>query len=146
MADFRGAERERIFGDDLRLMEQVGGLDLAPGSRGDLALAHGNDNIIQALILRLRVKRGELEAIGWPDYGSRLHELIGEPNIARTHQRVMAYAREALEPDPRVREITDIRAVASERDTVSLYMEILLIDTPNPLNLVYDLNLEAQTP
>ena len=91
MVDLREPERERLFGDDLRLVEQVGGLDLMPGSRGDLALAHGNDNIIQALILRLRVKRGELEAIGWPDYGSRLHELIGQKSqfIIATHSPII---------------------------------------------------------
>jgi phage baseplate assembly protein W len=134
-------EREKLFGSDLQLIDRAGGMDLVPDHIGDLALAQGNENIVQALALRLKVKQGELAGVGWPDYGSRIHEVIGEPNIPRTHARLMAYAREALEPDPRVQEITEIQAVALERDTVRLYIDITLIDQPNPLNLVYDVGL-----
>ena len=134
-------EREKLFGNDLQLVDRAGGMDLVPDHIGDLALAQGNENIVQALALRLKVKQGELTNVGWPDYGSRIHEVIGEPNIPRTHARLMAYAREALEPDPRVQEITEIQAVALERDTVRLYIDITLIDQPNPLNLVYDVGL-----
>jgi hypothetical protein len=138
-------ERAKLFGDDLRLALYAGGLDLAPDNAGDLDLTHGNDNIVQALTLRLMVRRGELAPLGWPTYGSRIHELIGELNNARTHIKLMAFARAALEQDARVREITDIRTLVlpGERDVVRLQIEILLIDRPNPLNLVYDVNLEA---
>lgn len=139
MADL--TERERLFGSDLALVERAGGLDLVPDHLGDLALAQGSDNIVQALTLRLKVRRGELTGLGWPDYGSRIHELIGEPNIPRTHARLMAYAREALEPDPRVQEITEVQAVIIDRDSVRLYIDLTLIDQPNPLNLVYDVGL-----
>ena len=135
-------DREQLFGDDLRLAERAGGLDVLPDSAGDLALARGNDNIVQALTLRLKVKRGELAGVGWPDYGSRLHELIGEPNIPRTHARLMAYAREALEPDPRVQEVSAIQAFVLERNTVRLNIDVLLITEPNALNLVFDQSLE----
>jgi phage baseplate assembly protein W len=139
-------ERARLFGDDLRLGQIARGADLLPDQAGDLDLATGVDNIVQALTLRLLVRRGELAPLGWPDYGSRLHELIGEPNIRRTHLRLMAFAREAVEADPRVAEVRQIRARAlpRERDTVRLELEVTLIAEPTPANLVFDVNLEAR--
>src|SRR5918992_24562 len=111
-------ERARLFGNDLRLSLMAPGVDLMPDNAGDLDLATGVDNIVQALTLRLLVRRGELAPLGWPDYGSRLHELIGEPNVRRTHLRLMAFAREAVEADPRVVEVTQVRALPGERDVV----------------------------
>jgi phage baseplate assembly protein W len=136
-------ERQRLFGDDLQLYGRNETYDLRPNGAGDLGLAHGNENVIQALTLRLRVRRGELAPLGWPAYGSRLHELIGEPNIGRIHVRLMAYARSAIEEDPRVAEVSAINASPSERDTVRLTMEIRLIEEPNPLNMVFDFDLEG---
>lgn len=138
-------ERQRLFGDDLELHSRNETYDLRPDGTGDLGLAHGNENIIQALTLRLRVRRGELAPLGWPDYGSRLHELIGEPNINRVHVRLMAYARSAIEEDPRVAEVSQVtaRVLPGEREIVRLTMDILLIDQPNPLNLVFDFDLEG---
>jgi phage baseplate assembly protein W len=141
-------ERERLFGNDLFLREYAEGLDLTQHQQGlpggDLALARGNDNIVQALTLRLRVRKGELAPLGWPDYGSRLHELIGEPDVSRTHLKLQAFARQAIEADPRVSRIHSIQTVSlpGERDTVRLMMDIQLIDSPHPLNLVFDLPLE----
>jgi phage baseplate assembly protein W len=136
-------ERERLFGDDLRLRDGAAGMDLVRHGGGDLDLAHGNDAIAQALYLRLMVRRGELARIGWPDYGSRLHELIGEPSAARTHARVMALAREAVEADPRVEAVTQISAAVppGDRDVVRVELEVQLITEQNPLNLVFDVAL-----
>ncbi|MBI1929545.1 GPW/gp25 family protein [Candidatus Poribacteria bacterium] len=138
-------EREKLFGNDLRLVERTGGLDLAPDAAGDLDLAQGNDNIIQALMLRLKVRKGELAPLGWPNYGSRIHELIGEPNNSRTHVILMAHARNAIEQDPRVAEVKSVRTqpLPGERNVVRILMEITLINEPNPINLVFPVNLEA---
>lgn len=136
-------ERQRLFGDDLELYRRNETYDLRPDGAGDLGLARGNENIVQALTLRLRVRRGELAQLGWADYGSRLHELIGEPNINRVHVRLMAYARSTIEEDPRVAEVSEISAAPGERDTVRLTMDIRLIEEPNPLNLVFDFDLEG---
>jgi phage baseplate assembly protein W len=137
--------RADLFGQDLQIVERAGGLDLSADSLGDLALAQGNDNIVQALLLRLRVRKGELAPLGWPDYGSRLYELIGEPNNQRTHVKLMAFARSAVEQDPRVAEVESVttQLIPGERDGVRVLMDVLLIDQPNPLNLVFTLNLSA---
>lgn len=136
-------ERSQLFGNDLRLFEEGGAFDLTADRSGDLALAAGNENIAQALTLRLLVRRGELAALGWPTYGSRLHELVGEPNNRRTHTMLMAYARAAVEQDPRVVEVTAMRAyvLPGERDVARLELEISLITENNPLNLVFDVRL-----
>ena len=138
-------ERTRLFGTDLRLLWTAPGGDLVPDAAGDLDLATGADNIVQALTLRLLVRRGELARLGWPDFGSRLHELIGEPNIRRTHLRLMAYAREAVEADPRVVEVAQIQATVlpGERDVARLDLDVVLISEPTPVNLVFDVNLGA---
>ena len=136
-------ERAGLFGDDLQVVDRAGGLDLLGDPSGDLALAHGNDNIAQALVLRLRVRKGELARLGWAEYGSRLHELIGEPNNTRTHVKLMAFARAAVEQDPRVLEVkaVETKVIPGERDIVRILMEVALISTPNPLNLVFDMKL-----
>ena len=137
--------RETLFGNDLQLAQRANGYDLLPDLHGDLAQAQGNDNIVQALTLRLLVRKGELARLGLPDYGSRLYELIGEPNNTRTHVKLMAFARSAIEQDPRVQKITDIQTqvIPGEREVVRLNMAIQLITEQNPLNLVLDIHLEA---
>jgi phage baseplate assembly protein W len=139
-------ERERIFGSDLRVAERAPGFDLVRNAAGDIDLAQGNDNIVQALTLRLRVRKGELAPLGWPDYGSRLHELIGEPNNSRTQVILMAHARTAIEQDPRVSQVKDVRTevLPGDREAVRVFMDIALIDTPVPLHLVFDVSLERQ--
>jgi phage baseplate assembly protein W len=136
-------ERHRLFGTDLRLERRREPFDLRPDRAGDLELARGDENIAQALTLRLRVRRGELAPLGWPAYGSRLHELIGEPNVNRTRVKLMAYAREAIEEDPRVAEVTGVKADPQERSIVLLTMEIRLVDQPDPLRMIFDFDLEA---
>jgi phage gp46-like protein len=137
------ANRDLLFGTDLRLLERSGSLDLVGDSVGDLTLSHGAETISQALTLRLLIRRGALARLGWPDYGSRLHELTGEPNNQRTQVLAMAYARAAVEEDPRVKEITMLRASADpgDRTTVHLEMEVELITENTPLNLVFDVRL-----
>jgi len=138
--------RAELFGNDLRVLREgpvedvAGDLDLIRNIRGDLDKASGNDNVVQALLLRLLVRKGELERLGWPDYGSRLHELIGEPNNTRTQVKLMAFARAAVERDPRVLEVVAIQArvLPGARNVIRLEMEVQLIVEQSPLNLVFD--------
>lgn len=136
-------ELQRLFGTDLRLETRREPYDLRPDRAGDLELARGEENISQALTLRLLVRKGELAPLGWPTYGSRLHEIIGEPNTQRTRLRLMAYAREAIEADPRVVEVVAVSADPRERNVVRLTMEVRLVDRPELLRKVFDFDLEA---
>ncbi len=91
------------------------------------------------------MRKGELALLGWPDYGSRLHELIGEPDLPRTRLKAQVFAREAVEADARVRrvEAIEVVSIAGERTLLRLAMQVLLIDAPTPLDLVFDLALEG---
>jgi phage baseplate assembly protein W len=133
------------MGADIRLADGAQGLDLVAGGGGDLAIAAGPGNMEQALRLRLMVRRGELGPLGWPNYGSRIHELIGQPNTQRTRTILMAHARAAITEDPRVARIAALQArvLPGERDTIQLDMEIEIIGAPTPLNLVFDVDLGA---
>lgn len=131
-----------LYGHDLALTGTLSA-DLTPAATGDLAMTTGVENIAQALGMRLRVRVGELARLGFPDYGSRLHEVLGEPNTQRTRLLLLAHARTAVEQDPRVAEVADATATVlpGERDVVRLALSVLLITEPNPLNLVFDVRL-----
>jgi phage baseplate assembly protein W len=140
-------EAEIGYGNDILLRDLAGDLDLAlegmGDTGGDLDLSRGEDNVIQALTLRLRIRQGELEALGWPRFGSRLHELIGQPLVPRTFLKLQAYAREAIEGDPRVAKVLDtrIQILPSDREAVRLSADIRLISADTPVRLSLELSL-----
>lgn len=75
---------------------------------GDLRLTRGRANLAQAILNRLFTRQGELGALGHPQYGSRLYQLIGEPNTRRTHALADLYIRESLAEEERIAEIIDV--------------------------------------
>lgn len=139
----------QLFGIDLALRDSSGGADLVlegpSGGSGDIGVAIGNVNVVQALTMRLRVRKGELTPLGWSDYGSRLHELIGEPDLARTRLKAQVFARDAIEADPRVQKVDSVTIVRipGERQVLRLEMLVTVISEPQPLNLVFDLALDG---
>src|SRR5688572_29210216 len=77
----------------------------APGRRGELLdfqITSGRQNLGQAIVIRLLTPRGELEALGHPEFGSRLHELIGRENTDTTRNLVKLFILEALQLEPRI--------------------------------------------
>jgi phage baseplate assembly protein W len=139
----------QLFGVDLALRDSANGADLAlegpAGGSGDIALAVGNDNIEQALTMRLRIRQGELAPLGWPEYGSRLHEVIGEPDLPRTRLKAQVFARDAVVADPRVQKVVsvDVVRIPGERQVLRLDIVVQVISEPRPLNLVFDLALDG---
>lgn len=122
--------------------ERRGGQGRAPT---DLAVAQGVPQAAQFLVNRLMTHRGELAPLGHPDYGSRHHQLVGEPNTERTRNLVKLYVLEALRDEPRVAKVLrcTVRSEARPRDIVRIHLDIRLIDRPEPLNLVVPLELEG---
>jgi phage baseplate assembly protein W len=107
--------------------------------RKDLAVAAGVHAAAQMLVNRLKTQRGELAPLGHPDYGSRHHELIGEPNVQRTRNLVKLYVLEALADEPRIQKVLSARVYAPHdppRSDVRIELDLLLVGEPNPLNLV----------
>ncbi len=102
------------FGLDLRLV-WPGEKDTPPAAtaNGHPHELENEANLAQALLMRLLVDRGELAALSHPPYGSRIHELIGEPMDRANLNLLGRLVREALRADPRVREV--VRVVVQPR-------------------------------
>jgi phage baseplate assembly protein W len=140
------------FGTDLRLVPDLGrvkssrdpGHDLAlrrrpETARMDLDTVGGADNLVQALLLRFLTPAGELAALGHADYGSRLHELIGELNTETIRNRAKLYVLQALAAEPRVKKVLSVGVTQGKRDPTRMDIDVslLAIDSDTPLNLVF---------
>jgi len=112
----------------------------------DLAVTSGVPSAVQFLVDRLKTQQGELGALGHPEYGSRHHEVIGEPNIDRTRNLIKVYVLEALRHEPRIEKILSAKVYATStppRDTVQIDLTVLLIGKDNPLNFVVPFSLQV---
>jgi phage baseplate assembly protein W len=113
----------------------------------DLAVAERTVQATQMLVNRLMTRAGELAPLGHPEYGSRHHELIGEPNTDRTRNLVKTYVLQALRHEPRIARVERCTVTAGDRprDTVRIELTIRLIDLDDPLNLVVSFALGEVT-
>jgi|SRR5579871_3758513 len=105
----------------------------------DLASVNGVDNAVQAIIHRIKTMRGELTGLGHPDYGSRHHELIGEPNTENNRSLVKLYILQALALEPRIEKILSADIIydpAIARDHVEIDLTLTFIGSPTPLDIV----------
>ncbi len=105
-----------VMGEDLRVVlgpptmaaQDQSDLDLRLGAGlTDPALTgverlSGRHNLGQALILRLLTPRGQLGGLGHAEYGSRLHELIGEAKTESSRALCKAHVLDVIEREPRV--------------------------------------------
>lgn len=110
---------------------------------GDLATIEGQANLRQAILNRLLTRKGELAKLGHPDYGSRLHSLIGEPNNTRTRSLADLYIRECLQQEPRLEEITQLSFAqpSPEGDRSVLQITIAVKPLGQADNLTVNLSL-----
>lgn len=158
MANRSAEQLAPLFGQDLQLDYALGGgffedADLASvrlvrtsGPQRDLQLVSGVDNLTQAIANRLKTRQGELAALGHPDYGSRHHDLIGEPNVERTRNLIKMYVLQALRAEPRIDQVLSATVVAEHdppRDSVRVELQVRVIGQPVPLNLVLPFSLGA---
>ena len=148
---------EPLLGRDLMLDYTLGGgffedADLASGRRPDtgqgvdLQVASGLDNLTQAIANRLKTRKGELAPIGHPDYGSRHHELIGQPNVDRTRNLIKLYILQALNTEPRIEKVLSVNVVPEHqppRVSVRVEVQARVIGQETPLNLVLPFSLEV---
>lgn len=145
------------FGTDLKLLNN---LDLTKSSRdppndlftrirvetnqADLDIHSDVDNLVQALLLRFLTPVGEMELLGHPDYGSRLFELIGELNSETNRNRAKLFTLQALQAEPRVKEIRSVDVTQNRADPTRMDIRISLlpVDSDTLLNLVFPFFLE----
>ncbi len=122
---------------------------LATDRRLDVAVARDLTAADQLLANRIQTRKGELAPLGHPEYGSRHHELIGQPNVERTRNLIKLHVLEALRHEPRIEEILGCRVWAPHdppRDQVRIELDVSIIGEPAPRNLVVPFSLETGTP
>ena len=147
-----------FLGRDLRLDYSLSGgffedADLAtrkrlerPAAPRDLDVADGLDAMEQAIANRLKTRQGELTSLGHPTYGSRHHELMGEPNVDRTRNLVKLYVLQALRDEPRIAKVLEVTVTPEHsppRDTVRIALTVELTGAPTPLNLIVPFSFEV---
>jgi phage baseplate assembly protein W len=142
---------EEILGADLMLMFESDmrysglGADLAISRNGDIEIVQGRKNLGQAILHRLLTRKGELEDIGHPDYGSRLHELIGEPNNQTTRDILRLYVKECLSQETRIADLVEIKVTVPKDQPSAVLLEITVLPVGStfPMNLVFPYFLEV---
>lgn len=139
------------WGTDLRLLRNLEfqndndrGRDLAVRKRPetgrlDLERLTELDNLRQALLMRFLTPVGELEQLGHPTYGSRLFELIGEPNTPTNRNRAKLYVLQALTEEPRVEQVLSVTVTvpAANRGQINIDIHLQPIQSDTTLNLVF---------
>lgn len=111
-------------------------VDLATASR--LAAAD------QMIVNRLKTQKGELSPLGHPEYGSRHHQLIGQPNVGRTRNLIKLYVLEALSHEARIEKVLQCTVSPDHdppRDMVRIVIDVRLRGDTVALNLVVPFNL-----
>lgn len=116
-------------------------VDLGATLGGDLATRTGLSNLAQAIVNRLLTRQGELAELGHPDYGSRLHELVGELNNRRARILAEMYIREALAQESRVAEVISVTSALPTRDLDRNVMELNIKVRPVGLDRLLTLGL-----
>ncbi|MBY0329329.1 MAG: GPW/gp25 family protein [Acetobacteraceae bacterium] len=117
------------------------------GGRGvtlrDFALAEGRDNLGQALAARLLTPRGEIAALGHAAYGSRLHEVIGQPNTPTTRNLAKLFVIEALKQERRVEAIASVEVTPhpANRFLILVAIEVKPVGSEAVLALAFGLEL-----
>lgn len=152
------AVKPEKFGTDLHLLSNLNlrksnrdpGHDLVTYRREvtgqtDLDTHTGIDNLVQALFLRFLTPMGEMAILGHPEYGSRLPELIGELNTDTTRNRAKLFVLQSLAAEPRVKKVLDVKVTQNLRDrtVMDIKIQLLVIDSDTPLNLVFPFFLEG---
>ena len=103
----------------------------------DLAVVSDLDNLRQAIEIRLLTPKGELAPLGHADYGSRLPDLIGQPNTETTRNLAKLYVIEALKQERRIQKIVavDVTPDAGERHLIRIFLKVLPIEPQTVIDL-----------
>jgi phage baseplate assembly protein W len=145
---FIADEEARVFaGPYTRVDLQARPRDNVSPQELDLGICRGHANLVQSLLLRLKTERGELAGLGHPSYGSRHHQLVGEPNTEANRNLIKLYIIECLKQEPRLESIEKLEVRPGQgrenRDKVDVQISLKLKGNPGPLNLVLPFWLEG---
>jgi phage baseplate assembly protein W len=107
----------------------------------DFATIAGAENLAQAVVVRLLTPRGELAALGHPDYGSRLHELIGRVNVETNLDLIRLYILESLAQEPRLEGVESLAVTPAPgtRDRINVSLVVKPVAAPaTPISFVLE--------
>lgn len=118
-------------------------LDLQPtdepaGTPLDLRTADGPDAVRQGLIIRLLTPLGSLAGLGHAGFGSRLHELVGQPSTPALRDLARVFLLRAVLADPRVERVLALEllpASSSTPDRIEARMLVQARDLSDPVAL-----------
>lgn len=120
-------------------------VNLVSGTGGDLDTTTGRANLVQAVINRLLTRRGELTALGHPEYGSRLHELVGELNNLRLRALAEIYVRDCLAQERRIEKVRYVRFEPPERgidrNVLKVTIGISAVGEAQDLTIIVPINI-----
>lgn len=132
-----------MLGRDLKLIDKEDvGRDIKINNTGDLETVSGAFNLGQAITNRLMTRKGELSELGHANYGSRMYELIGEPNNERTRELAKIYVKECLSQEPRIKEIVKVVVSHVGNDRIDISISAIPIESEVVLNIVFPFYLE----
>lgn len=111
---------------ELRPVYRLSETTRLPRRAWDFVPREGLENLAQAVLLRLLTPRGELAALGHPEYGSRVHELIGQQNNSARRNLLKLFILEALKLEPRIAKVAELRITPSPgtRSTVDVLLKV----------------------
>jgi phage baseplate assembly protein W len=91
----------------------------------------------EVIILRLLTPRGELAALGHPEYGSRLHELVGRQNTATTRNLAKLFILESLQAERRIAGVVavDVSPDPVIRERIDVLVQVQPIGVSEPLTI-----------
>lgn len=118
--------------------------ELHANSKRDLRVARGVDTIRQSIANRLKTRKGELSPLGHPNYGSRHHELVGEPNVERTRNLIKLYVLQALKQEQRIEKVLKAKVFAEQeppRSTVRIELQLQIRKVALPLSIIVSFSL-----
>lgn len=103
----------------------------------DFTTVSGEDNLAQAVVMRLLTPMGELEHFGHRFYGSRLHEMVGRGNTETTRNLIRLRILESLHYEARIAEIIEVTVVpvAHQRSTVDATIIVRASDASETLSI-----------
>lgn len=111
------ASASEIYGTDIDLTSG----DFTATDSGDIAVLVGNDNLRQALTMRVNVQRYEL--VYYPTYGSFVRTMLGKGNNPINANIANGYAQASVQSDPRVQRVQN-STVQVTGDAMEITMDV----------------------
>lgn len=105
-------------------------------SKQDLRTVYGNDNLIQAIVLRLSTKKGTMPL--HPDYGNEFHSLLGSRLTYDLLNKLQVYIRKAINEEPRVKD-NSVKVSSKDGQTVDVEVHVNPIDAEEQLDIALNL-------